>query len=60
MADDIKSLAARIQQLEKDLKALARTVNDDQVRAKLAGLQITDLQKRGVDMDTRIKKLESN
>jgi outer membrane murein-binding lipoprotein Lpp len=59
MADDIKSLATRIQQLEKDLKALARTVNDDQVRAKLAGLQITDLQKRGVDMDTRIKKVES-
>ena len=62
MADDLKSLSNRIQQLEKDLKAaqlaLGQKIDLTQRRAELAGLQVTDLQKRGVDAVKSIEALE--
>ena len=59
MADDIKSLANRIQELEKKHNELARKVNDNEVRQKLQALQIQALQKDGVGYDNRIKSVES-
>ena len=62
MADDLKSLSNRIQQLEKDLKAaqlaLGQKIDLTQKRAELVALQITDLQKRGVDAVKSIEALE--
>jgi hypothetical protein len=70
MADDIKSLIKRVEDLEKDLKAakydLGRKVNTDEVKMELKGQQITGLQKDGVemaksiaDLEKRVKTLES-
>ena len=63
MPEDIKSVIKRVEQLEKDLKAaqlaLARKVSVDEVKVELKGLQIGDLQKRGVDLEKRVTVLES-
>jgi hypothetical protein len=63
MADDIKSLAKRVEQLEKDLKAaqlaLGKKVNMDEVKGELKGLQIVDLQKDAVELTKRVAALEA-
>ena len=59
MADDLKSLSKRIDDLEKRFNDLARKVSDNEIRQKLQAQQIQGVQKDGVDYDARIKKLES-
>jgi hypothetical protein len=62
MADDIKSLTKRIETLEKadkDASGALKKIFVLETKLALMSQQITDLQKRGAEMETRVKALES-
>ena len=62
MADDIKSLIKRVETLEKadkDASGALKKINLLETKLALMSQQIADLQKRGVDIETRVKALES-
>ena len=62
MADDIKSLIKRVEVLEKadkDASGALKKIFVLETKLALMSQQITDLQKRGAEMETRVKALES-
>ena len=62
MADDIKSLIKRVETLEKaykDASGALKKIFLLETKLTLMSQQIADLQKRGADIETRVKALES-